>query len=107
MQRLRDALARTPHAPGDHTDLCRHHNAGLSPRDPSQCRCHVAAVTAALAATDDQATRQMQGLIQAARRSRELLLQAILVLQKTGTPPAGLDQALDLLAKALDRLDGR
>ncbi|MBF0161519.1 MAG: hypothetical protein HQL88_04450 [Magnetococcales bacterium] len=45
---LRRVLLSVPHGTGDHTDLCRMHNEGISPRDEQQCRCHVGRICAAL-----------------------------------------------------------
>ncbi|MBF0109720.1 MAG: hypothetical protein HQL76_11135 [Magnetococcales bacterium] len=49
LESLYQALLKVPRATGDHTDLCRMHNRGLSPASDEQCRCHVGPVRAALA----------------------------------------------------------
>jgi hypothetical protein len=63
------ALLRTPHSAGDHTDLCRFHNAGLAPELPQACRCHVAAVQQSLTNAPPYAER----LAQVVRVSRHLV----------------------------------
>jgi hypothetical protein len=45
---LRQILASVPHGTGDHTDLCRMQNEGISPSDEAKCQCHVGRVCAAL-----------------------------------------------------------
>ena len=45
---LRQVLSSVPHGTGDHTDLCRMHNEGRSPRREQQCHCHVGRILAAL-----------------------------------------------------------
>ncbi|MEO5363140.1 MAG: hypothetical protein H7838_05900 [Magnetococcus sp. DMHC-8] len=47
-QALRQVLMSVPHGTGDHTDLCRLHNDGISPADEQKCRCHVGRICAAL-----------------------------------------------------------
>ncbi|MBF0153584.1 MAG: hypothetical protein HQL64_07585 [Magnetococcales bacterium] len=93
---LREALTRTPHARGDHTDLCRHHHAGLPPRELEQCRCHVAWVTRALTTPAPRAEAILE-TIRAARDTCQVL---------TGpSSPEAAAQALARLQKALSRLD--
>ncbi len=47
---LRQVLQSVPHGTGDHTDLCRMQNEGISPADEEKCRCHVGRVCAVLRA---------------------------------------------------------
>ncbi|MBF0135811.1 MAG: hypothetical protein H7833_12685 [Magnetococcus sp. DMHC-1] len=92
---LREALVRTPHARGDHTDLCRHHNAGMPPATLNHCHCHVARIVQTLATPMPRAEAILE-TVRAARHACHILADP--------TSPATL-QALHLLQTALQRLD--
>ncbi|MBF0424933.1 MAG: hypothetical protein HQL66_03825 [Magnetococcales bacterium] len=101
---MRAALQRTPHARGDHTDLCRHHNAGIPPLDAGQCRCHVAAVARALATP----TPRADALLALVRAAREACQAHARSATHGNTPQAAdptLATALTALQAALNRLE--
>ncbi len=51
LKMMRQALLKTHHGTGDHTDLCRSKNNGMAPVYRDDCQCHVATVARTLEET--------------------------------------------------------
>ncbi|MBF0308342.1 MAG: hypothetical protein HQL56_02275, partial [Magnetococcales bacterium] len=76
-------LRRVPHGEGDHTDLCRHAQGGLTPVPDASCRCHVAGIRRALADTSTEAARLLEVVQAAAALARWCESAALPPLEKS------------------------
>ncbi|MBF0620802.1 MAG: hypothetical protein HQL54_02630 [Magnetococcales bacterium] len=65
---MREALLKTPHGMGDHSDRCRAANSGLCPNPPEKCQCHVHRIRQVLE-EDFEALDALVNLLGAVRRS--------------------------------------